>query len=906
MSPEARALRQAVESLAFEGILRPVAGGWIIGRQRILAPYRMQESGRIRLLAAPQTGQGTALTIGGLGQALSSAGHDPARLLRAMRRSAMFLRQAGAAPPARHLLRGLALEATLIEGHPYHPGFKSRLGFTAADNAAFGPEVGARFRPVWLRIAPDLVERQGSDVAEGFAPDGAIPVHPWQWRLLSRNPALRAMGAQIEVLGHDGPAMVATASLRTLAPIDGSDHLKLSLAIGVTSSRRNLVPWCVAVAPAISAWLGSVVRDDPQLEGLSILPEHGAAIVLRDRLQGQLAVIRRSPPPADAIPVSALSLIESDGSLLIAPWLRRHGTEAWLRAYLGCLRPIWHLMGHHGIAIEAHGQNLLVRLVDGWPCGLVARDFSESLEYVPDRLARPDLRPDLAAIDAVFADAPDGLYHRMGQATDLRDLVMDCLVTHVLSDLANALHLSGLMPEARFWAMVREALPALPDLATDAPVIPAESLAARLLGRTEAHPAPNPLGKAMMTETRFRLNDRLIDPATLDLPDPLIGLDPAHARVALHLGDSGDCLALILRLRDAGSSVHPIHPDTPPATALDLARRSGCNRIVTDQGVIALAQEPPETPGGALIQTSSGTTGAPKIIARRWTEIATEIDAYVHAFPEAAAMTPVIAAPITHSYGLIAGVMVGQRRGHLPLVLTGANPRRILRHLAETPQPLIYAAPPLLQVLARLAGTDGIHAAMSSGTVLPRPWFDLLGRSCRHLFQQYGCSEAGCVSIAAHPASPEDMGRPLPHLRVTAGRGAAGPVHVETGCRSVETGDLGMMDGQGNLIFAGRVAEVIDVAGINVHPADLEAAALSLSGVDDAVAFAIADPVSHQRPALAYAGTPLPEALRAHLAQRLSPQQRPVRLFHLPVLPRGTNGKIARRELAQGLLEPAR
>ncbi|WP_265500763.1 IucA/IucC family C-terminal-domain containing protein [Paracoccus beibuensis] len=602
------------------------------------------------------------------------------------------------------------------------------------------------------------------------------------------------------------------------------------------------------------------------------------------------------------MPLSALTLGDPDGQPLISPWLRRHGTRAWTARLLQVLHPVWHLMTRHGIAIEAHGQNLLLRHDGGWPMSLVARDFSESLEYVPHCLARPDLAPDLAAILPDIETAPFGTYHRMAGAMDLRDLVMDCLVTHVLADLADLLHRHHLLPERDFWTLARAAFPPAPGFATDAPEYPAESLAARLLGATATHPVPNPL-KARPMPQIFRLNDRLVDPADLALPD-LPG-DPERTRVALHLSDKAACLALILRLRDRGASCHPIHPETPPDQARDLARRAGCNLLVHDGGVTPLRQDAPLAPGGVLVQTSSGTTGAPRIIARSWASIQTEVDAYRRAFPHAAEMTPVIAAPITHSYGLIAGVLVGLARGHVPVVLDSANPRAILRQLEGIAKPLVYAAPPLLHVLARLSGGQGLHAVMSSGTVLPQPWFDAIRHSARHMFQQYGCSEAGCLAIAVDPQIPEDMGAPLPHLRLAAGRDAPAPVRVEDAGATIDTGDLGTIDARGHLIFAGRAAEVIDVAGINVYPAQIEAAALALPGVTDAVAFAIPDASANQRPALAYAG-PVSEAdLDTHLAARLSPRQRPVRLFQMQCLPRGANGKIARRTLADILLEAA-
>ncbi|WP_411837103.1 IucA/IucC family protein [Paracoccus sp. ME4] len=901
MSPEDRALRQTVEALAFEGILTPAHGGWTLGGLTIRAPHRLQATGRPRLVGRPCDAAGRPLRIATLARALAETGHDPAPLVTAVRRSAHFLRAAGPVRPDRLSLTGLALEAALIEGHPYHPGFKARVGFDDADNRAFGPEAGQPIRPVWLRVDPGLLRRAGTDVAQGWAPAGAVPVHPWQWRDLCRDARMQAVIAsgRIAPLAVDGPAMQATASLRTLAARDGGDHLKLSLGVGVTSSVRDLVPWSVAVAPAISDWLAGVVAGDPALAGLRILREHGAVIVAEDLLAGRLAAIRRSPPPDAAVPLSALSLSDPDGQALIAPWLARHGTRAWVTQFLAVLRPVWRLMTRHGIALEAHGQNLLITHDDGWPTGLIARDFSESLEYVDACLSGPP--PDLTAVDPRLADAPPGSRHAMPHPTDLRDLVTDCLVVHVLSDLANLLHDRGHLPEPAFWQLCRAAWPPAPHLATDAATLPAESLALRLLGGSGSHNVPNPLKDPEMTH-HFRLNDRLVDPMSEDWPDLLVGRDPERTRIALLLGDRAASLAQILRLRAAGASCHPIHPETPQDQARALALRAGCDLWLTDAGLEDLGQAAPHAPGGVLIQTSSGTTGAPKIIARSWAAIQTEIDAYIRAFPQADGMVPVIAAPVTHSYGLIAGVLVGQARGRVPVVLDHANPRAILRQLEGVAEPLLYAAPPLLHVLARLAGPGGLKAAvMSSGTVLPQPWFDAIRGAATRMFQQYGCSEAGCLAIAPDPSCPEDMGAPLPHVRLRAGRDTPAAVTVD-GSPPIDTGDLGVIDDRGHLIFAGRAAEVIDVAGLNVYPAQIEAAALSLPGITDAVAFAIPDPAAHQRPALAYAGD-VPEAvLDAHLTATLSARQRPLRLIRLPALPRGANGKIARRDLAATLL----
>ncbi|KJV09962.1 hypothetical protein VZ95_08135, partial [Elstera litoralis] len=70
------------------------------------------------------------------------------------------------------------LDAALEEGHPYHPCFKARLGFSDADHAAFGPEAGARFQLFWLAVArADL--RQALPTAETAFWEAELGADAW-------------------------------------------------------------------------------------------------------------------------------------------------------------------------------------------------------------------------------------------------------------------------------------------------------------------------------------------------------------------------------------------------------------------------------------------------------------------------------------------------------------------------------------------------------------------------------------------------------------------------------------------------------------------------------------------------------------------------------------------------------
>lgn len=402
----------------------------------------------------------------------------------------------------------------------------------------------------------------------------------------------------------------------------------------------------------------------------------------------------------------------------------------------------------------------------------------------------------------------------------------------------------------------------------------------------------------------FIVNEESIDPA-LNM-GALRQLYPdAHAhRYALHLQDTGEVLRHILFLRDANAGVFPIHPDIPMETARDMAVAAGCDRIVTAEDIAALRPTSDHAGGGGvLVQMSSGTTGAPKVITRTWQQISVEVASYAVSFRQAQAMTPVIACPVTHSYGLIAGVLVALHRGHIPIIIDSINPKFILRRLRDVTRPLLYTSPAMLHTLAQfMPPQENIYAAMTSGTVLPDPWFARIRAQTTHLFQQYGCSETGCIAINPDLQRAADIGYPLPHLEVETGGGAQTPgkITIRTDGTKVHTGDLGYMTPEGMLVFVARQDDVIDVAGFNVYPQDIEKAALAQPGVEDALAFGIDDPMAGGRVALLIAGAQTnPATVHQGLRARLAPYQQPSLVEHVTELPRQANGKISRRDVAR-------
>lgn len=280
-----------------------------------------------------------------------------------------------AEPPA-HAVGGLvAAEQSVVDGHPYHPCCRSRPGLTVADQLAYAPE---HHPVVDLRLLALPAARCTvvGDWPEALRDGGGrllLPVHPWQARELLPGLGLRVQ-PDTELPAH--PLL----SLRTLAPADGGAHIKTALSLRMTSSVRDISGGSVLDSARLSALLEEVTG---RLDGrLTISRNLAAAGVLVDgALSPALAVVLRESPELRAgpgeqvVPVAALTAPAQD-------------PVAWLRSLARLLWPPLLRLLAWGVALEAHGQNLLVVLdPEGRPLRLLYRDLAD-IRLSPRRLAR--------------------------------------------------------------------------------------------------------------------------------------------------------------------------------------------------------------------------------------------------------------------------------------------------------------------------------------------------------------------------------------------------------------------------------------------------------------------------------------------------------------------------------------
>lgn len=109
-------------------------------------------------------------------------------------------------------------------------------------------------------------------------------------------------------------------------------------------------------------------------------------------------------------------------------------------------------------------------------------------------------------------------------------------------------------------------------------------------------------------------------------------------------------------------------------------------------------------------------------------------------------------------------------------------------------------------------------------------------------------------------------------------------------------GDLGRVE-EGYVYLDSRREDLIISGGVNVYPAEVEAALEDAEGLIDLAVFGRDDPQWGQRVCAAYVGDVDEHALRDLATERLAPPKRPKTYERVASLPRTATGKVRRAEL---------
>lgn len=384
---------------------------------------------------------------------------------------------------ARGSRRCIEAEQSLVFGHPFHPAPKSGEG--AGDLDAYRPELGASFQLEYFAVAPDLLLEDALGERLSWEPDVGrvghgslageakswplLPVHPWQAaRLEARDEfsALRRRGRLIR-LGPLGEHVFPTSSVRTVyAPIRDL-FIKLPLDAKITNFVRNNPVEHLERSLTASRVVQRIARGG-ELESLEFLPElayrgirqqawpagaeqtASVSVLFRRGLSGaegappvvvaallEPPVGPREAPIAEVLWTAARAAGRPLTAALVGDWVARYCEVA--------LVPLLGLFCRYGVSLEAHVQNALIALEEGWPSRLFIRDL-EGTTLSRSRAPAPlrDLVPSASSIWVEDEEA-------------WRRLMYYVIVNHVAHLLATLAEY-GPAEEWQLWQVTRKVL----------------------------------------------------------------------------------------------------------------------------------------------------------------------------------------------------------------------------------------------------------------------------------------------------------------------------------------------------------------------------------------------------------------------------------------------------------------
>ncbi|MFC5678949.1 class I adenylate-forming enzyme family protein [Aeromicrobium endophyticum] len=351
----------------------------------------------------------------------------------------------------------------------------------------------------------------------------------------------------------------------------------------------------------------------------------------------------------------------------------------------------------------------------------------------------------------------------------------------------------------------------------------------------------------------------------------------------------------------------------------------------------------PEAELGALprcrpMHFTSGTTGRPKGV---WSGllspehaaalVAEERDLWGFA-PED---VDLVVSPIYHSAPLRFAMGTLLAGGSIA-VLPAFAPETFLSAVEDVRPTTMFCVPAHLQRLFAHVDEHGMTPDMSSfrlvahaGAPCPEPVrrraHDLFGVDV--VWEFYGSTEGQFTACPAHEwvQHPGTLGHARPGRSISVDDDGqiwctvppwarftywndpdktAGAWRDTAGGPAFTVGDLGRVE-DGLVYLDARRDDLIISGGVNVYPAEVEAALESVDGIVDVAVFGRDDERWGQRVCAAYVGEVDEAALRSAAAERLAPPKRPKSYERLAVLPRTATGKVRRTELAGSDHPPA-
>jgi long-chain acyl-CoA synthetase len=352
----------------------------------------------------------------------------------------------------------------------------------------------------------------------------------------------------------------------------------------------------------------------------------------------------------------------------------------------------------------------------------------------------------------------------------------------------------------------------------------------------------------------------------------------------------------------------------------------------------------------AVLLYTSGTSGRPRAAMLSHRALLANIEQAAAVDPPMITGRDVVLGvlPLFHVYGLNAVLgQVVRQHGRLVLV-DGFDPEGSLDIIEDEAISVLPVAPPVFAYWMQVPGLEerlGPVRRILSGSAPLSPELTeaFTGRTGLTIHQGYGLTEAAPVvtsSLCSKKPNARSVGAALPgiEIRLADDQGVepeeddSGEIRIRgdnlfsgywpDGADGPDpdgwwsTGDVGYLDGSGDLFLVDRIKDLVIVSGFNVYPSEVEDVITELESVAQAAVIGVEDEltgesvVAYVKPAGEVDADQLVEQVRAHCASRLAGFKQPRTIHVTHELPSTITGKVQKgrlrateRRRALGLLE---
>lgn len=397
-------------------------------------------------------------------------------------------------------------EQCVVEGHPLHPGAKTKFGLDVVDVIKYSPEwratpevalVAVRRESCHITSIDDksltnclYEEYEGLQVAvfntlrkKGFNPElfELIPVHPWQFEntlnVLYKEEIEHKKIIPIENYRISTQSLV---SFRSLAPIqklgEQKHHIKTAVNVQTTSAIRTVSPNSVVNGPILSNILAAIYEKENEFEGKFVVLKERAGVFFQPNrpelseddhgtLEANLASILRENPEnyvkhEEEIPMAAASLIADSpisGKPIVIECIedlaRKHhltdlkeATILFIQKYAQASLPgFLTLMVRYGVSLEGHMQNSVSVFRNGELVRILVRDFG-GVRILPARLWKQGFEADFFPKSSIVTD----------EESQLRNIISYSVMQNHFAELITCIVRALDIDEEELWKEVVE------------------------------------------------------------------------------------------------------------------------------------------------------------------------------------------------------------------------------------------------------------------------------------------------------------------------------------------------------------------------------------------------------------------------------------------------------------------